>query len=399
MSERLFHLAEVPFQAARRLAGLAPGHRAGRLHGHGFSARVLAELPSGWGGFDGAETEALEATLRRVVDPLDYADLNAHLPVPSDANLASWLLARLDHELQTPAAIEQIGIRSTADKGVELIAGPSRGEDRRLYRGRRFEFEAAHRLANVPPDHPCGRMHGHGFAVRLLVAQDNATDQGATNGDASDGAAMRPDTESGVIDDDQLDALWAPLHERLDHRCLNDVPGLENPTSEHLAHWLWERLKPRLPALAQVSVYETATAGCHYDGQTYRIWKEMRFESALRLRNAPDGDPRRRLHGHSYRLRLHLAAPLDKVLGWTVDYGDVKRLFKPIYAELDHHELNGLAQLGEPSAANLASWIRERVVGPLPQVDRLELIERQGRGVLLSWDDVAPSAGKPRLPL
>ncbi|MBK1703696.1 6-pyruvoyl tetrahydropterin synthase [Halochromatium glycolicum] len=394
MSERLFHLAEAPFQAARRIAALAPGHRAGRLHGHSFSARALAELPPGWGGFDGAETEALDVLLKRVIDPLDYADLNAHLPLPTDASLAVWLRTRLGNALQAPAAIAQVGIQSTADQGVELVDGEAPGDDQRVYWWRRFELEAAHRLVNVPADHPCGRMHGHGFAVRLLVALDRSSDQGPI-----DDAASGQIGESGALGDAQLDALWAPLHERLDHRCLNDVPGLENPTSERLAHWLWERLKPQLPALAQVSVYETATAGCHYDGQTYRIWKEMRFESALRLRNAPDGDARRRLHGHSYRLRLHLTAPLDEVLGWTVDYGDVKRLFKPVYDELDHHELNELEQLSDPSAANLALWIREQVVGSLPQVDRLELTERKGRGVLLSWDAVAPSNGKPRLPL
>ena len=128
-----------------------------------------------------------------------------------------------------------------------------------------------------------------------------------------------------------------PLQADLHHACLNDIPGLANPTSELLAAWLWQRLKAALPALSWITVYETATAGCHYDGRHYRIWKEQRFESALRLARAPEGDPRRRLHGHSYLLRLHLSAPLDQVLGWTVDYGDVKALFKPVYERLDHH--------------------------------------------------------------
>ena len=84
--------------------------------------------------------------------------------------------------------------------------------------------------------------------------------------------------------------------------CLNDIPGLENPTSEMLAAWLWDRIKSILPELSWITVYETVTAGCHYDGDNYRIWKEFRFESALRLTKA-EGDCRRKLHGHSYLSR------------------------------------------------------------------------------------------------
>ena len=85
-----------------------------------------------------------------------------------------------------------------------------------------------------------------------------------------------------------------------------------------------EQTKDGIAGTLWVSVYETATAGCHYDGNTYRIWKEQSFESALRLKRAPEGHVLQRLHGHSYLVRLHLTAPLDKVMGWTVDYGDVK---------------------------------------------------------------------------
>ncbi len=69
---------------------------------------------------------------------------------------------------------------------------------------------------------------------------------------------------------------------------------------------------------------------------------------------APDGDPRRRLHGHSYLLRLHLIAPLNQVLGWTVDYGDLKTLFKPVYERLDHHRLNDLPHLRDTDPASVA---------------------------------------------
>ncbi|HZF67959.1 MAG TPA: 6-carboxytetrahydropterin synthase QueD [Gemmatirosa sp.] len=111
-----------------------------------------------------------------------------------------------------------------------------------------FGFEAAHRLPNVPAGHKCARLHGHSFVVEVHV-------RGA------------PDPTLGwVMDFADLKAAWKPLHEALDHNYLNDIPGLENPTSEVLAMWIWERLAPSLPLLASVVVRETCTSGCVYRG-------------------------------------------------------------------------------------------------------------------------------------
>jgi 6-pyruvoyltetrahydropterin/6-carboxytetrahydropterin synthase len=278
MSERLFHVAAAPFEAARRVSILPDGHPSRRLHGHSFIARVRAELPADWAPFPGGETDALKAALTGCIATLDYRDLNEHLPVPTDENLARWVRGCLD-----VPGIESVGIRSTRDQGADL------DDAEHAHIWRRFRFEAAHRLPNVPEGHQCGRMHGHGFEVILHADQ-------ALGGD-----------DMG-IDFDQLGTLWAPLHEELHYGCLNDLSGLENPTSELLAAWLWTRLKPQLAPLSWITVYETVTAGCHFDGSHYRIWKEQRFESALRLSRAPDGDRRLCLHGHSYLLRLHLTA-------------------------------------------------------------------------------------------
>jgi 6-pyruvoyltetrahydropterin/6-carboxytetrahydropterin synthase len=331
------------------------------LHGHSFLARVRAALPTDWASFPGAETEKLRALLDRSVAPLDYSDLNAQLAVPTDENLARWMR----RQMASPG-VESVGIQSTCDQGVDLDAVDH------AHVWRRFRFEAAHQLPNVPPGHKCGRMHGHGFEVILHADQDlGANDMG--------------------IDFDHLGVLWAPIHRELHYACLNDLPGLENPTSEMLSRWLWERLKSDLPELSWVTVYETTTAGCHYDGQHYRIWKEQRFESALRLQRAPYGDARRRLHGHSYRIRLHLTALLDEVMGWTVDYGDVKELFKPIYGQLDHHFLNDLRGLEDADPANLLGWIRERMADRLPSLDRIDLLETPGCGALLCWGERGPA--------
>jgi 6-pyruvoyltetrahydropterin/6-carboxytetrahydropterin synthase len=113
---------------------------------------------------------------------------------------------------------------------------------------REFTFEAAHRLPNVPAGHKCARLHGHSFAVIVHITGP-------------------VDPKLGwVADFAEVKEGFRPLHEALDHRYLNEVEGLENPTSEILARWIWERLAPRLPGLSAVTVKETCTAGCVYRG-------------------------------------------------------------------------------------------------------------------------------------
>jgi 6-pyruvoyltetrahydropterin/6-carboxytetrahydropterin synthase len=109
---------------------------------------------------------------------------------------------------------------------------------------REFRFEAAHRLPNVPEDHKCARLHGHSFRVEVRVTGE----VGARSG--------------WVMDFADLTAAWQPLHDALDHRYLNEVAGLENPTSEVLAAWIWDRLLPTLPGLCAITVRETCSSGC-----------------------------------------------------------------------------------------------------------------------------------------
>jgi 6-pyruvoyltetrahydropterin/6-carboxytetrahydropterin synthase len=291
------------------------------------------------------------------VAPLDYQLLNDHLDAPSDENLARWIGARLkQHGMQD--GIQRLGVYSTRGQGVDIDAlGVPQV-------WRRYQFESAHRLPRVAPGHKCGRMHGHGFAV-VLHAQ--------------------------AADPRGLDALWAPLQRQLHHACLNDIPGLENPTSELLASWIWAQLRPGLPALRWVTVFETATCGAHFDGTHYRIWKELGLDSAVRLTRAPAGDGRGRIHGHSYRLRLHLSAALDTVLGWTIDFGDVKEIFAPVFELLDHQPLHELPGVAEAGALGIARWARARAAAVLPQLERIDLLETPGCGVILSWGPEHPA--------
>lgn len=111
-----------------------------------------------------------------------------------------------------------------------------------------FTIEAAHWLPNVPVGHKCARLHGHSFRIEIQVSGEPGADTG------------------WIMDFAEIKAAFRPLYEQLDHHCLNDVPGLENPTSERLAMWIWDRLHPALPQLSAVVVHETCTSGCRYTG-------------------------------------------------------------------------------------------------------------------------------------
>jgi len=119
---------------------------------------------------------------------------------------------------------------------------------RRMDIFKEIHVEAAHRLPHVPPGHKCARLHGHSFRIAIHVSGEL-------------------DPELGWVQDfADLKAALQPVHAALDHRYLNDVPGLENPTSENLAVWIWQRLSPQLPLLSRVVVHETCTSGCEYRG-------------------------------------------------------------------------------------------------------------------------------------
>ncbi len=113
---------------------------------------------------------------------------------------------------------------------------------------REFTFEAAHRLPNVPEGHKCARLHGHSYRIEVRV-----------EGEVGDRSGW-------VIDFADISAAFKPLHAVLDHNYLNEVPGLDNPTSENLAKWIWDRLIPDLGGLQEVIVRETCASGCSYRG-------------------------------------------------------------------------------------------------------------------------------------
>ena len=134
----------------------------------------------------------------------------------------------------SPAAPGSKGGLTVADVEAELI--------------KTFRFEAAHTLPNAPAGHKCRRLHGHSYRVDIHVSG-------------------QADAKTGwVVDFGQIKQTAGAVLDELDHRCLNDIPGLENSTSELLAKYLWDRIKPGLPGLSAITVWESDTSRCIYRG-------------------------------------------------------------------------------------------------------------------------------------
>lgn len=111
-----------------------------------------------------------------------------------------------------------------------------------------FRFESAQTLPRVGAGHKCGKLHGHSFKVEISV-------EGEVN----------PET-GWFYDHAEISRAMKPLVAQLDHAYLNDILGLENPTIELMARWLWDRLAPQCPGLCEIVIHETPTARCHYRG-------------------------------------------------------------------------------------------------------------------------------------
>lgn len=111
-----------------------------------------------------------------------------------------------------------------------------------------FGFEAAHWLPTFPDNHKCRRMHGHSFRADVIVEGEVDPAKGY------------------LIDYGDIKAAVEPVEKQLDHRVLNEIEGLSNPTAELLAKWIYDRLKASLPLLSCVRIHETCTTQAEYRG-------------------------------------------------------------------------------------------------------------------------------------
>jgi len=112
-----------------------------------------------------------------------------------------------------------------------------------------FSVESARSLPHLPDGHPCKSVHGHSFKITITV-----------NGQVNEDTGF-------VMDFSDIDSVFAPIHSMIDHAYLNDIEGLQNPSSENLCRWIWSRLSTSLPGLTKIEIRETESTGCIYKGE------------------------------------------------------------------------------------------------------------------------------------
>ena len=209
--------------------------RGGRLHGHSYVVDLKCSGAcgerSGWL-VDYADISNAFDPIYRALDHRRLEEVDG-LADTSLAGIEAWLTARLKDVVPFFDSVRAciVGDCKYAAQRVEMpdgIGGPAR---------LRFGFESAHYLPNVPVDHKCRRMHGHSFRVEIA---------------APDLAALEPHARA--------------VYDVLDRRCLNEIAGLENATSEMVARWIWNTVIERAGELTLVSVAETCSARCVYRG-------------------------------------------------------------------------------------------------------------------------------------
>lgn len=222
------------FEAAHRTS--APDGREVRLHGHSYRVDIhvagKCNPDLGWLIDYGDISKQFDPLFRQ----LDHFDLDRveGMENTSVEGIRDWISTRLDLETAAWHEVHVCIIGDCVYHAAPVPADTTYGLPPRI----RFGFEAAHALPKLPEAHKCRRMHGHSFTV-----------------------------EVGANETMHLSERLPGVYRALDHTCLNDIDGLSNPTSEHVARWIWHRLQPDVPDLSVVVVAETCTARCLYRGE------------------------------------------------------------------------------------------------------------------------------------
>jgi len=211
------------------------GGAAARLHGHSFRIEIVVEGPVdpilGWL----IDYGDIKTAVKPLMDQLDHHNLNdvEGMADPTLPGIADWVYSRVKPALRQLKSVRVSVVGDNDYVPVRLEADPDQGLPHRI----RFTFEAAQSLPHLPEGHPCRRLHGHTYRIEV----------GAQNLDA-------------------LEPHVRDLYEELDHRHLNEIPGLDAATSERLCEWIWQRLAKQVDDLRVVIAQETATARCTYYG-------------------------------------------------------------------------------------------------------------------------------------
>lgn len=359
MTEHTYFEANAPFEAARQLVGLSASHRSGRLHGHSFVAGARARLPTLWANQRGADTEQLRAYLALCVQELDGRSLNDHLAQPTDVHVAQWIC----DQLHVPG-VTHVSVQSTPDRGVELEVGG------KVQAWRRFDIQCAHLLPHVDAKHRCARLHDHGFKVTLQ-------------------AELQAEGYATSLEYELLDEVCGSMHAGLDHRHINIIPGLENPTMERMAAWVWERAKVNMPSLNLVTVCE-GERGASFDGARYGAWMSMAIESESILRYSSDDECRPKVGKHSYVLRVYLNSPFNEDVGAVLDSAQSEELVSALHRRLEKQPLREFPGQDGVTIDHFLGWLAFETLAEWPSACRFDLYERPGYGVVLGTAPLGP---------
>tara|TARA_Y100001970_G_scaffold263451_1_gene348907 strand:- start:1764 stop:2804 length:1041 start_codon:yes stop_codon:yes gene_type:complete len=335
MEDKIYLSSMSRFHAARKLQHIEDTRFRNLLHGHNFKATIKTEFSK-----NNLSLELLNQKLNTQVTKFNYAYLNDFMSEPSDLHLAD----RIFKECEDISPIN-LTVSSTDYTGA-LINSHS---VRTLWKS--FTFQASHQLPNVADDHKCKNMHGHTFRVVLYL--EPLSDQKKSVG---------------------IERVCNDLKDELDKKCLNKIKGLENPTSEILASWVWSKLISSGTPIVKVEVMENINSGCMFNGVEHEIWKQYNLETAISYNQDKE------IYGFGYKTKLFIKEPLDKVKGWVMDFGDIKEIFKPIFNKMDHHYLNEIEGLSNPSIVDVVKWMRIELKKN-PQLSKIDLYESEGIGV------------------
>lgn len=203
-------------------------------------------------------------------------------------------------------------------------------------------ISCAHFLPNVAEGHKCGHLHGHDFGISVLLL---------------------------LAPKGSLDELVEKISEKimsLENQLLNDLKGLDNPTSENFGKWIYFKHRSKIYNILEVTVTETKTAGSTFDGShKLKLRKSFDMECAIPYGNT--------YSGHSYEVILGIVSEIDKEAGWSIDFGDVKALFKEDYKTLDHHQLGEVLDLSTVDNFDIAKYIFEKMKPKLTILTYVEI--------------------------
>lgn len=212
--------------------------------------------------------------------------------------------------------------------------------------GLRRLIHAAHFLPHVPKNHKCSRLHGHTFDLRFFFQSKSAFDR-------------------------------FKFQESIDrfNRCLlNEIPGLENPTSELFAIHLYETLQDEFKGLLAVEVYETDNSGCLYTGNS-KVQTFKRFDLQSASPAVAGG-----YEGYSYEMIPVISMPVHQQLGWTMDFSELKKMVEPLRKILDHHDLSKSTGMDLSRPQDLQEFLFKQLRKDLPQLVEIRLRKSRAEG-------------------